>query len=121
VFLRLRKGLTSPKARMLCLGVRRVEVKKHISQMQVWLKCWEVDVAGETRKKCSQPQSTGPSIAGIDRFTRIRRAGGVNSFRQEINLDGNEIHLYKVMDLKLKWVWIIDTVLVVRENSSDLA
>lgn len=39
---------------------------------------------------------------------------------QEDSLDGNETHLYKVVGLKLKWVWIIDTVSVVRKDINSL-
>lgn len=43
-----------------------------------------------------------------------------SSLEQEDSLDGNETHLYKVVGLKLKWVWIIDTVSVVRKDINSL-
>lgn len=43
-----------------------------------------------------------------------------SSLEQENSLDGNETHLYKVVGLKLKWVWIIDTVSVVRKDINSL-
>lgn len=39
---------------------------------------------------------------------------------EQIRLDGNETHLYKVVGLKLKWVWIIDLVLVGRKDINSL-
>lgn len=39
---------------------------------------------------------------------------------EQISLDGNETQLYKVVGLKLKWVWIIDIVLAVRKDINSL-
>jgi hypothetical protein len=47
-FLKLRKGLTSPETRMLCLSLRRVEVRKCSSQNQVLLKCCSRYAQGRT-------------------------------------------------------------------------
>lgn len=60
---------------------------------------------------CDQIVSPGAGGLGV---------GGVNSLGQEISLDRNEL-LCKDIDLKLKWVWIRDTVWVVRKVSDDPA